>query len=237
MKKEFDVCLIAAGEGSRLKSEGINCSKPLIQINGKPLIERLFAVLEKYSVLSVNCIINEESDDLLEFINNYNFESEFNLTVKSTPSSFHSFAEVGKFVKAGHFLLATVDSVFHENEFDNFINTYFNSAADLDGLMSVTNYIDDEKPLCAEFNKEKRIVKLSDNREGCEFATGGIYLFNKNVLKEVNTAVGNGTNRLRNYLRLLIEKEYRLFAFPFSTIIDVDHTADIKKAEKLLRNN
>ena len=36
--------IIAAGEGSRLKHEGINVPKPLVRVGGSTLIERLTGI-------------------------------------------------------------------------------------------------------------------------------------------------------------------------------------------------
>ena len=36
--------IIAAGEGSRLASEGINVPKPLIEVGGEKLIDRLIRI-------------------------------------------------------------------------------------------------------------------------------------------------------------------------------------------------
>ena len=53
----------------------------------------------------------------------------------------------------------------------------------------------------------------------------------------MQTALQNDIIRLRNFLRLLIKQNYKLKAFPFSKIIDVDHISDIEKAEDFLVNN
>lgn len=230
----FDVCIIAAGEGSRLREEGIEISKPLITINGETMIERLFHVLEEYNPAAVYCIINEESLDLKSSLEQYDFKFPFNLTVKSTESSFHSFYELSKYVKSEHFLLATTDSIFDKNEFKDFVKTYFEQNNNIDALMSVTGYVDDEKPLCVELNKENKIMSFSDRSEGCKLATGGIYFFNKSILDEMEYAVQQNTNRLRNFLKLLLNKGYSLSAYKFNKIIDVDHAGDIKKAEEFL---
>ena len=37
--------LIAAGQGSRLVSEGVKVPKPLVQVGGTPLLSRLFRIL------------------------------------------------------------------------------------------------------------------------------------------------------------------------------------------------
>ena len=42
--------IIAAGEGSRLASEGVEKPKPLVCINGEPLIDRLIRIFMKLPI-------------------------------------------------------------------------------------------------------------------------------------------------------------------------------------------
>jgi hypothetical protein len=46
-----------------------------------------------------------------------------------------------------------------------------------------------------------------------------------------------GISRMRNFQRALIEKGFKLKAFPIEKIIDVDHAEDIKTAEAFLNLN
>lgn len=60
----------------------------------------------------------------------------------------HSFYELSKHLGNGPFILTTVDTIFREEEFSDYVRTFQRSTADgYDGLMGVTDYIDDEKPL------------------------------------------------------------------------------------------
>ncbi|MCZ7603164.1 MAG: sugar phosphate nucleotidyltransferase [Melioribacteraceae bacterium] len=231
----MDLAIIAAGQGLRLKEEGINIPKPLVEINGVPVIQRIIDLALKNGFNSIVCIINEESEELERFLHENCTNHPLNLVVKSTPSSFHSLYQLSRFT-ASPFLLTTTDSVFKEKEFSAFLDYGLNKN-DADAVLAVTNFIDDEKPLYAEVEKDLRIVSLTDNNKDCEFVTGGLYLFNKDIKKYVDEAAEQGVNRLRNFLRYLLQKELRMYSYPFSKIIDVDHVLDIKKAEDFLLGN
>jgi len=62
--------IIAAGEGSRLKQEGISVSKPLVKIGGITLIDRLIFNAVKNDITKIVCVINEESKDVLSHLQN-----------------------------------------------------------------------------------------------------------------------------------------------------------------------
>lgn len=228
----MDLAIIAAGEGLRLKEEGINIPKPLVEINGIPLIRRIIDIALKNAVNSITCIINEESEELEKYLLTNNLSQPFNLIVKSTPSSFHSLYQLSRFIKSP-FLLTTTDSVFKEDEFSSFLDYGINKS-DADVVLAVTDFIDDEKPLYSEVDEDSRIVGLSDQNKDYEFVTGGLYLFNKDIKKYIDEAAKQGVDRLRNFLRYLLKKELRMYAYPFTKIIDVDHLSDIKIAEEFL---
>ena len=230
----MDLAIIAAGEGLRLQEEGINIPKPLVEINGVPLIQRIIDIGLKNGADSIACIINEESEELERYLQNNYTKQPVNLIVKSTPSSFHSLYQLNRFITAP-FLLTTTDSVFKEDEYSAFLE-YGTNNSDAYAVLAVTNFIDDEKPLYAEVEEDSRIVSLSDKNRNYEFVTGGLYLFNKDIRKYVDEAAEQGVYRLRNFLRYLLQKELRMYAYPFSKIIDVDHKLDIVKAEEFLNN-
>lgn len=226
----MELAIIAAGEGTRLKSEGVLTSKPLIRIQNVPIIERIIKNGIANGLGKVYCIINESSPDLAGYLASAGFGERLELVIKSTSGSFHSFMELARRIKNSTFVLSAADSVFREDEFRNFINTA--RSMDCDGLLAVTRFVDDEKPLYTDVDDEGFIKRFS-NSEG-EFVTGGIYCLTADVRNELKTAEVRGIMHLRQFFSLLLEKGFRLKAFEFSKIIDVDHIDDINAAEQLL---
>ncbi len=232
-KTKFDVGIIAAGEGSRLKAEGIQLSKPMIPILGKPLIQWVIDAAINSGADNISCIVNEQSKDLESFLKAYYGSNKINLVVKTTESSFHSLKELSQYLTPP-FLIAASDSVFIKEEFLSFIE-YGINISDADVIVAATDFIDDEKPLYINLDEEGSVIDFVDNTQNYEFVTGGLYLFKKEIKKEIEGAMNANTNRLRNFLRFLIKREFNMQAFPFSRIIDVDHRSDIIKAEEILK--
>lgn len=52
--------IISAGEGSRLSQEGVRLPKPLVQLNGTAMIDRLIRIFEANGAEQVVVIINNE---------------------------------------------------------------------------------------------------------------------------------------------------------------------------------
>jgi len=226
----MNLAIIGAGESSRLKAEGLRLPKHLIKINGEYLIERIIRIGRENGLEKVFCIINTHEPELKEYLLTNNFGISINLIVKDTESSMHSLFELSSYLTAEPFVLATTDSVFLENEFSDFLK-YCLANNKTDGVLAVTQFIDDEKPLCVDLDNENNIRMFSDTKDGFSWATGGIYYFSPRIFDKMSFALKTGIARLRNFLRLLVDRGYKLKAFPFSKIIDVDHMSDIKKAE------
>jgi len=230
--------IIAAGDGQRLKDEGFKEPKPLIKIQGITLLERALNVCEKYKFDSCSLIINEnfKVDVLSSGILNKYKKIKINCIFKSTPSSLHSLNELKSFLSGDSFCLMTIDSIYRESEFKEFIKSAGNDNQH-DGLIAVTDFVDDEKPLWTGLNKDNRITGFGDEFKSSGFVTGGIYFFRKGIIEHTDTALANNKVRLRNFLQYLIESGVILKAVPFSKIIDVDHAGDIAAAEKFLHEN
>ena len=231
----MDYAIIAAGEGSRLAQEGVKWPKPLVKLNGVALIDRLIDVFLRNNASSINIIVNEQMTEVQAHLKALRLPVPFHLLIKSTPSSMHSFYELSRIWQGEEICLTTVDTIFREEEFSGYIQTFRQEKA-LDGLMAVTDYIDDEKPLYVQTNEQLDIVSFLDRSNGeCRYISGGIYCLRKPAIGVLGKAIQAGMSRMRNYQRQLIAEGLQLKAYPFSKIIDVDHAEDIVKAEAFVQ--
>lgn len=225
--------IIAAGEGSRLANEGIKTPKPLIELQGTPIIERLVRIFMRQGASTISIIINEEQPATLARLKKLQTEFPIEIVVRNTPSSMHSLHALSHLLRGDRFCLTTVDTLFHEDEFAAYIKAFEQSSAD--GMMAVTDYIDDEKPLYVETDSNLRITAFCD-KPGAEskYISGGIYGLTPRALDILDECMSQGIERMRNFQRRLVESGMNLEACPFSKIIDIDHAEDIAKAEKFL---
>ena len=231
--------IIAAGEGSRMVNEGMSIPKPLVRVDGVPMIERIIRIAKENEFESVSCIINEHSPKVKDFLTSKDFGIPLNLKILSTPSSMHSLFELSEYLNDDYFCLSASDSVFKSIEFSGFVN-YARKKVEIpsqkvDGVLAVTKYIDDEMPLYVNKNRENIIKEFSDSRSASEWVTGGIYFFSPRIFELVKTALDLNIKRLRNFLKLMLIEKYFLEGYIFSKIIDVDHVNDIGKAEEFLK--
>lgn len=231
----MNYAIIAAGEGSRLVQEGVTLPKPLVKLNGVEMIRRLIDIFLKNNASSISIIVNEEMTQVQDYLTNLELGIPFNVVIKSTPSSMHSFFELRDFLRDGKFCLTTVDTIFKEDEFSKYIQTFINDS-ESDGMMAVTDFIDDEKPLYVDVNDRMAIKGFLDHSDNCKYISGGIYGLTPKAIDTLEACLDSGQARMRNFQRQLVADNLQLKAYPFEKIVDVDHAGDIVKAEKFLNN-
>lgn len=232
----MNYAIIAAGEGSRLAQEGVAKPKPLVNIDGEPMVGRLIGIFTRCNAESISIIVNEEMTEVRAYVESLRTKMTvpLNIVVKSTPSSMHSFYELSKVIPSGRFCLTTVDTIFREDDFRDYIKAA--EATDADGLMAVTDFIDDEKPLYVDVDSSMHITAFRDeNHPGAKYISGGIYALNDKAITVLHHCINEGKARMRNFQRALIEEGLQLEAYPLGKILDVDHAGDIEKAENYIQ--
>ncbi|MGN1239209.1 MAG: NTP transferase domain-containing protein [Muribaculaceae bacterium] len=231
----MNYAIIAAGEGSRLAQEGVKKPKPLVELNGEPMIGRLINVFTRCNAESISVIVNNEMKEVKAYLDTLNPGVPFNVVVKSTPSSMHSFFELSRVMQKGKFCLTTVDTIFREEDFAKYIAA-FEADTSSDGMMAVTPFIEDEKPLYVDVDDSMTIRAFRDAAyEGARFISGGVYALNDKAITVLEDCMNRGVARMRNFQRALIDAGLCLKAYPIEKIVDVDHAGDIEVAERFLR--
>ena len=234
----MNYAIIAAGEGSRLVQEGVRYPKPLVRLNGVPMIQRLINIMMDCEPESLIIIVNEQMTEVADFLRGLELPVPLRLVVKSTPSSMHSFYEVSRDMPAtGRFCLTTVDTIFRADDFHRYIRAFEADRDGADGYMGVTTFVDDEKPLYISTDSDSIITAFTDSptpQTTC--ISGGIYGLTAPAISVLERCLEQGVSRMRNYQRALVESGLKLRAWQFPKIIDVDHAGDIATAEAFINS-
>lgn len=231
--------IIAAGEGSRLAAEGITAPKPLVEVNGERLIDRLIRIFIQNDAEEIVVICN----DMTTLVASHLVELQrdgpegrpipLRFVVKSTSKSMHSFFEISKYLSDGPFVMTTVDTIFREDEFADFVKSFRRSGVQ---TFPVTDFIDDEKPLYVGTDEAMNITGFYDENRDCRYISAGIYGLLPEAIDTLRGCMERGESRMRNFQRALIADGLKIKAFPLSKVLDIDHAGDILKAEQFLRS-
>ena len=223
--------IIAAGEGSRLALEGSGQPKPLVPIAGVPMIERLARIFMNCGADRIAVIVNDRNPDTASYVRRMSAHMPIDLVVKSTPTPMHSLMELAPYLGRERFCVTTVDTVFRENELADMMKAF--EITSYDGLMGVTSFIDDEKPLYVDTDSEMLIRGFLDEQGGCRYVSAGFYALKAQALDVLAQCLESGQTRMRYFQRRLLEEGMRLKAFDMGRVIDVDHVGDIEKAQEI----
>ena len=245
--------IIAAGEGSRLAAEGVTLPKPLVEIGGEAMIDRLIRIFMQNDAYEIVVICNDATAQVSQHLLQLQRDGlqgrpvPLRFVVKSTPSSMHSFYEISKYLNDGRFVLTTVDTIFREQEFADYVQHFRSCTAD--GLMGVTSFVDDEKPLWVGVTSQgegapMEITGFYDTDSPSTlhsppstlYVSAGIYGLGENAIFALHNCIARSEHRMRNFQRGMLRDGLRLQAFPFTKVFDIDHASDISKAETFLQH-
>ncbi len=231
--------IVAGGEGSRLKQEGINVPKPLVRLGDETLVGRLIRIFAQQGAEEVVLLARTDADEVVSEAERVAKQFGTTLTTMraDTPSSMHSLSVLAPCLSGKPFCLTTVDTIFSEESFAQYIAAFGRmlAANDADGLMGVTTLIDDEKPLYVETGTDNLITAFCDEAPStARYVSAGVYGLTPKALVVLQECISRGESRLRNFQRALIANSQRLRAFDFGPVIDIDHATDIPKALNLM---
>ncbi|MDR2282994.1 MAG: NTP transferase domain-containing protein [Sphingobacterium sp.] len=234
----IEFAIIAAGEGARLKEEGISLPKPMVPLCGTPMIERLIRIFANQGATQVHVLINSKSQELADFLHTTAFGVPVYTTIEDTPSSLHSLYALTRFNPAWEScVLTTTDTIFSESDFEMYLQGFKDSKS-CDAYMGVTDFVDDESPLFVKVSDTMEVSGFYDRNEGAlSYVSAGIYGLKRKAMDCVEKSVAQGDSRMRNYQRSLIDNGLNVEAHLFGKVVDVDHIADITTAEAFLMLN
>jgi NDP-sugar pyrophosphorylase family protein len=218
--------IIAAGEGSRFKQQGIQTHKPLIPVGGFPLIGHTLRNLQAAGIGRAVIILNEQEGECVDWIREHFPSMNLEFIVKSTKSSFESFWRVGRQLGPGRHLLSTVDSICPSSELLKMAE-----AGSGDGLyLGVTSFVDDEKPLWVTLDPSSNRISNLGASSGTH-ATAGFYNVPARIFER---GLDDGIASLRVFLKRLADEGTPVFGVSLAKVVDVDSPKDLAEAERMI---
>jgi choline kinase len=227
----FEGAIIAAGHGNRLRSEHQPLPKPLVELEGRSLLERQVESLLEVGAAGVHVVVNSETASLLEK-RSARLPADVALRIRDTPNSMESLFTLGETLSAGWFLMVTVDALFAEGHLLSLVEATEKMAETCDGLLGITSWRGDPSALFVHLDPDNLITRLGANRS--ERVTAGAYFLNTRIFDFVEQARAMRLDALREFLGFLIAQGVRLKAFDMGAAIDIDEQADLAAARAML---
>lgn len=230
--------ILAAGLGSRFAKNGEKKPKPLVEIEGQPMIGRLIDILMKNGGEQINIVANSRMTELVEYLEGLKAQG-LPLVVRPiiSDNSYYSLSQAAEGL-TGRFIAMTVDTIFPNGEFAEYVKQS-DKLGDNQVLMGLTRFVDDESPLYARMGDNGQVI---DYRYGGEpFAEGtivsaGLYALNDKAMDIVAKREGYPES-LSDFQRILAaETDMEVLPFEFSKAMDVDCLHDQQVAEQFLKD-
>ena len=219
--------IIAAGLGSRLRADGYAVPKPLVPVDGLPLIDAVIRNFLAAGVHSLRIIFNEQEQDCVDRVReHFGGAIALDIDVKTTASSLESFERVVG-GSDGRVLVSTVDAWCRPADFARFAAAACRRPLDAT-VLAVTPLVADENPLRVDVDADGRVTALGGDAGA--FVTAGLYLVPPRDRRSAPLA---GLERLRHYLAWLCRSGAPMYGEVIEIVVDVDRAEDVALAESL----
>ncbi len=226
--------IVAAGCGSRLQEGGLATPKPLTVISGVPMIKRIIDILMDNDAEIITVVTNADFPEIAQYLRSLPAEIPLIVEEIHSPNNFYSLYEATKNIE-GKFIGMTVDSIFLPSEFKRYVET-FAQYPDTEGLMGVTGFIDDEKPLYIEIADDMTITDYGlAPFEGEQWVSAGIYGLSSTIMKQAES--NPPADCLNNFQKSLTIKRIPLKGYDLGKVFDVDRPQDIAVADEFIKEH
>ena len=240
MVKGLQGAIIAAGRGERLRnSTRDDIPKPLVKLGGEAMLSRQARALIAAGASSVVAVINSETARVAgENEMALEIPPSLRLVVRDTANSMETMLALGEVLEPGWFIAATVDAVIPQAELARFVNESRRKIEDcsekqLAGVLAVTRWRGEARPLFADVTENGLILRLGDRQTS--MVTAGLYFLSTRVFDCAADARRAGLDALRRFLALIIERGMQLDAIEIEGSIDVDEASDLDAARIAIR--
>lgn len=223
--------ILAAGEGVRLLADGIATPKPLVPVNGEPLIVRLARQLRSAGADETHALVHPRAAASVQMLHEAGLEVHCRLG--TTPASFLSLCELLNGIGDGPLLVCLVDAVFATADLERFVERVQQaSSPQTTAWLGVTRFVHDETPLRVRVEDDGRVSAVGGAASASSpLITGGVYWFGRGMENEVARARHAGVERLRGFLSRLVTQGSTVRGHEFGRIVDLDTAEDLALAE------
>lgn len=228
--------ILAGGEGSRLRADGVREAKPAIRIAGRPQVVRLADTMAALGCESVTCMVRDDiAAEVARLVDGARDCPPVAVVSCRTPSSLHTLVEGLRHVPGGDVLCAMVDTVMRPADWRGVhaAGTHY-LLAGAAAVLAVTPFVDDDRPLWVDRDPQGRVRAVGDVPVAPPCVTGGVYLFAPDARREAEQSVHAGVERVRGFLARLVSSGAHVHTAEVPRIVDVDRRGDLDLARDLL---
>lgn len=224
--------IMAGGKGTRLLPLTSTIPKPLLKINGKPIIEGIIELLFKYNITDISVSVCYLAEAIIEFLESDSSYSNINILHENSPLD-----DIGILgaCERNVFLYDTIlvinADLFTNINLSDFYFSFLTNHAD----MSIATFIYKTSLPYGLISSENGEVVRIDEKPILEMeANGGIYLLKKELIDLI--PVNKPYKAWQLISKLLTENSHKLRVFLIKDIwVDIGSKENYAYAEKVAK--
>ena len=234
----LQVVILAAGLGTRLHPLTISTPKPLIKINGKPLLSYHIASLRKYGIEKIFVKTFYKNDHFKDFVNQPGYED-----IRLIFEGGRTLGTAGFLWEHTHLFNDELMIIYGDNftnlNYGQFLGHFADNPCDFGMAVFSTDNLSDKGRV--EFDKKDRVREIIEkpkmNMSETGFANGGVYYFRKQLLQEFQFG-NDGCDFAKDFIPTLVDggKLVRVYRMD-ETLIDIGTPEGLDRAQSFAKEN
>lgn len=225
-KNSIPVVIMAGGKGTRLEPFTSILPKPLIPINGKPIIDHIIDKFNDYGANEYYLSINHKSRILKAFFDERKQEKKISFIEEKKPlGTVGALSKIAKTIKPIFFV--TNCDIIINCDYEDIIKYHKKNKNMITVVASFRNYTIPYGD--CKINKDGLLDKINEKPKVNLLANTGMYIMNKEVISQIPR---NTKFDLPQLVEKLIKSKKRVGVFPVSeeAWIDIGQWNEYKKA-------
>ena len=227
ISNRYDVVIMAGGFGKRLRPLTKNKPKPLIRVNGIPIIHRIISKIDNINVNKIYVTLHYKSKSIIKYLKKLNSKKIITVIEKKPKDTIGSLFEIKKRLSKNIMLINS--DIITNLDVNNLFNFHLKNKADL--------------TLCAKKHetkvsfgviktKGKKINSIVEKPILDNWINTGIYFLNKKSLKDSKKIKMNAVD----FINSLISRKFKVLFYPmYETWFDIGTHEQLKLADKYLK--
>ncbi len=224
-----DAVIMAGGKGVRLKPYTNDTPKPMLELNGKPIIAHNIDRLLSYGITNIYISVNHLKEKIINYIQKNYSDYNIQFIEENQPLGTIGSVKLVDEFKNNDVLVMNADILTNIDFYDFFIN-YKNFR---DNMSIATFNIRINIPYGILDTTDKKINSLIEKPSFTYYSNAGIYLINKDMLKYIPSGEKFDSTDL---MEKLIEKGKKVSHFPIRDYwLDIGNAQNYAKAQDDIR--
>lgn len=210
--KNLEVAIMAGGKGQRLNPFSEVLPKPLIPINGKPVIDHLIENFLNIGIKKISITVNYKKNIIKSYLQDQFKNTKIKYIEEKKPLGTASSLSLLKKKENKNLLVINCDTILNIN-YDKLLDYHINQKNDFT-VVAAFKKIKIPYGVC-EINKKQTLKKIIEKPTTTNLVIVGAYCLKNKLIKYIPK---NTFFNMNDFIKKLIKKKYKVGIYPISEL-------------------